>query len=1419
MIRALRYFIKKFYLLCAILLIALAVLVQFGRSFSYLVSDYRVELNGYLSQRLNAQVHIGRINAEWKGLKPLVHLHDIRITSHLNEPVLEVQDAHLRLDILRSLANFRIVWGGMNLHQVDLDFEQTAEGFWRIPGLHLQQQSKQAVRRDVLLDMLLLSRHIEFHQSHLNFRFADGHQINLDSPSLRLENEKDFHRLRLNVNVDEQKNNLSVIVEGRGDPRSPAQLRARGYVEFNDFPTSEPLTAAGALLLPGIDDLQWRSEGSLSARLWFSTRTQGEGFDLVGEVGLQTLSLPVLNRRLELASFRTDISGHWLHNGSWQLALQNISASVNDAQVEGFNLAASATGMGEPIRLQSPVIDVQHWVEVLDDAGAFGDGTLQGVMQALAPRGQLRDVQMTVPLDEPRDWQLQARAEQIGVSAWGGVPALTQVDGYLDVSQSGGYINLDSRNGFSMHFNPTYAEPMEFSQVRGQVAWSLRPDENQIYVNSGPLHFQSADDQNITEQVAGYLWLSIPWQRNSGDIDLYLQLGARDLTAGLYKKYTPALLPSSLLRWLEESIGDDNSGIVNEVGFVYRGTLNTRNPMARSHQLYLDVRNAELDFHSAWPGLTGVNGRLLVADDEVKAQVSDAKIYDSQARDLMIFSRPNPEGEGALLSINGKVQGRAADGLRLLRESALRQYIGENMDQWSLNGEMTAQIDLAVPLGANAGGARQKVNVELADASLVMKNLDIDLQQLSGHISYNDQRGIGSNRLKADLFGEPVRADLSSRNASEGVSQTLIELSGRFDHRTLSVWTKRPELLFLDGKIPYRAKIEILHRKTLSAEETRKTTLAGDTDTLSNSGSEHGDEAVATLVVDTDLEGVAVNLPMPYGKAPEQKRPLQVKLHLNQKTALIDVNYGDLPDTEFDAATGEALDEAPNEAPNKKIPDHAVHALLRFQRDSNELLNANIALANPAVLSPSAQFLVSGYLPGFNLEQWQNVLERYQSYSAQVAPGSDPQAPASPVATVDPDQAPDAAKTNPTHIAGLPFRVDVTLGEHQLGVLTLKQLAINLVPQKDAWSLNLHNSLIAGSIHIPTDKSRPIDINLQYLHLSNDAFGEEVETLEEAFDPRNLPLADVRVAELFYGGKNYGNWSVQLRPIAGGTQFTNIHGIIRGVTVAGVDSSVGKSAEKNGAADTQQQASGAQLIWQKEDTGEQTRFVGQLSAENMADVLQQWGITEFIESQSASYRVDLTWPGAPQRFSIAALKGNMALSLENGSFKRNSGTGGEGLLRLFGLVNFDTLARRLRLDFSDLYKSGLTYDRLQGKVNFDNGNLSFTEPLQVDSPSSRLQMGGNINLINETIDTRLIATLPVAGNLTFLAALATGLPAAAGVYVISKIFQKQVDQATSISYRIRGSWDEPEIKFDRLFESESSLREGMDNGDELKTSP
>src|SRR5690625_7816120 len=88
---------------------------------------------------------------------------------------------------------------------------------------------------------------------------------------------------------------------------------------------------------------------------------------------------------------------------------------------------------------------------------------------------------------------------------------------------------------------------------------------------------------------------------------------------------------------------------------------------------------------------------------------------------------------------------------------------------------------------------------------------------------------------------------------------------------------------------------------------------------------------------------------------------------------------------------------------------------------------------------------------------------------------------------------------------------------------------------------------------------------------------------------------------------------------------------------------------------------------------------------------------------------------------------------------------------------------------------------------------------------SRMMLVERVDLVIETPDARMGDTLPFASNLTFLTALVGGLPAAAGVYLVSKLLERQVDQATSVSYRISGDWDDQKIKFDRLFEGNMRL--------------
>jgi uncharacterized protein (TIGR02099 family) len=1351
--------VKWFYLTFAVIVICVALIVQAGRSFSHLLGNYVPHISRYLSEQLNAKVTIGSLTAEWKGLKPRVDIQQLRITSETGQPIIALSHAHMRLDLLDSFLHARLVWSSLSLNQVEIEFAQTQEGLWRIPGIARQDdKDDQAVQLDALIDMLLLSRQIRFDKSHFTFRFISGDNISLESPSVLMENAGSFHRLSLQVDVNNQPKTLLFVLEAQGDPRNKNNFSSNGFLQLNQFPTSEPIAAVTDLLLKGIS-ADVRSEGSLSSTLWFTSRPGREGFNVVGNLGVQRLRLPLMGRTLALDSFSSEIVGHWLYRGEWRLALQNISANVNQHPIAGFNLAGSVASAKAPFVLQVPALNLDKVNKALLDATFFGDGKLRDAMLTLSPHGELHNITLAIPFQKPSDWQLQANVIQVGNHALHGIPALNKVDGYVQAGQTGGHIDIDSRSGFSMHYLPTYADAMEYQQAKGQVAWWLQPEKNQVYVNSGALHFTNGE-----EKAKGYMWLAFPWTHNTGDIDLYLQIGAQQLNASLYKKYTPAVVPISLLSWLEKSVGDNNTGIAHQGSFIFRGTLNSANKNARVHQLYLDIDQAQLKFHPEWPALENIKGHLLVDDVNVSASVHSATIFESHVTKTSIQVSSNPYGGGALLKVNGAVQGSTSDGLKMLRESMLRRYLGANTDTWTLQGDMKTQVNIAVPLEQHAQGASQQVDIDLASTFFRLGGLNLNIKNIKGRISYNQDAGLSSQALTGSLFDEPVEANLTTQKSKEtSTSQTVVTVKGKVASTPLAKWSQRPELLFLQGKIPYDARVE------LSSQ-------------------------LATVMVRSQLLGVGVSLPAPYGKMPETERDLTFNMSLRDNSTLVNVYY-----------------------------DNQVHALLELEpKNKNKLHNATIALHQQALLSDEPQFLLSGKLESFDLEPWKKVFEQYNYYSEQLNPTLNSvntntfsmldeknNIPAKIKVDAIVKDALTASYATPidtttnTLVAGLPFRAAFLLSHYQVGPLALENLDVQAARTADAWNVQFTNSMILGDIHIANDATKPLEINLEHLHLTRSTFEKNAIELqpnpplgsgdESPLDPSKLPLANINLRELFIDDSNYGNWSLQMRPKKNGVLFDNIHGTIRGITISGIDD----------------QSAGAKLEWQLTGQGVKTHFIGALSATDIADVLRQWQKPDSLESKTALFKADIVWNGAPQDFSFKKFDGDIDLFLESGRFKRTPGVSSDGFLRLMAILNFDSLARRLRLDFSDLYQSGLAYDQINGRVNFERGTMTFKGPLVVKTPSSRLQMAGNLDLDREKINTRLIATLPIAGNFTFFAALVAGLPAAAGIYIASKLFKKQVDQATSVSYRIHGGWDDPQMNFDRLFESEESLRQSV----------
>jgi len=146
-----------------------------------------------------------------------------------------------------------------------------------------------------------------------------------------------------------------------------------------------------------------------------------------------------------------------------------------------------------------------------------------------------------------------------------------------------------------------------------------------------------------------------------------------------------------------------------------------------------------------------------------------------------------------------------------------------------------------------------------------------------------------------------------------------------------------------------------------------------------------------------------------------------------------------------------------------------------------------------------------------------------------------------------------------------------------------------------------------------------------------------------------------------------------------------------------------------------------------------------------------------------------------------------------------TGTSGVDKLHIFGLLNIETITKRLRLDFSDLFDSGVSFDKIKGAVFFNEGLINLNSPVVIDGPSANFTLNGAINVPNKYVDLNMDVSLPIAQNLPTISLL-LGQPALAGaIYLFDKLVGKKIMKFSNLRYNIEGPFDAPVVVADKSF--------------------
>jgi len=453
-------------------------------------------------------------------------------------------------------------------------------------------------------------------------------------------------------------------------------------------------------------------------------------------------------------------------------------------------------------------------------------------------------------------------------------------------------------------------------------------------------------------------------------------------------------------------------------------------------------------------------------------------------------------------------------------------------------------------------------------------------------------------------------------------------------------------------------------------------------------------------VLNSNLRGVALNLPEPLTKAADSEWPLRVTLGVPLLGGSLDLALGDLL-------------RVHGRLPTLKSPFVAEASL--GGKDSGAPL-------------PERGLVVGGTTSALDLSGWLDFANSSGGDNGMLA-GVD------------------------LHTASLrAYERDFGAGQ------------FTLTPTKDGLDLGFRGANIEGGLQVPSANLHKRGITARFAKLYWPESKETDSAEASGQNPAALPALHIQVDDLRLGQANFGATTLESYPVSGGTHFEQV-------------STHSDNVEMRAHGD-----------WTGTATADHSVFSIDFSAHNLGHMLDAFGYAGAVDGGATVAHIEGSWAGAPSMFALARLNGTLKVSVREGRIPDvDPGAG-----RIFGLFNLGALPRRLSLDFGDFFKSGFSFDSIEGLFTLKDGN-AFTSDLTVKGPAADIRVNGRTGLRAKDYEQTMDVTPHVGSTFILGGALVGGPVGAAAGAVLQGIFKGALNEVTRVRYSITGSWEKPTI--------------------------
>jgi uncharacterized protein (TIGR02099 family) len=503
------------------------------------------------------------------------------------------------------------------------------------------------------------------------------------------------------------------------------------------------------------------------------------------------------------------------------------------------------------------------------------------------------------------------------------------------------------------------------------------------------------------------------------------------------------------------------------------------------------------------------------------------------------------------------------------------------------------------------------------------------------------------------------------------------------------------------------------------------------------------DHRASSLQLESDLVGLSSDLPAPFGKPAAQPWPLKVVSRPR-------------------AAAG-PQDRPPGDRLEVRLRDDIALALERDRDPKSERLlirRAGFALgAQPVVRDSGLSVLVRAR--AIDLDAWRAVLgasELEQIERSARAGGS----VAMPL---------------------VPDLVSVVADDVRIAGRDLHEVVVGASRAGGRWRANIASREIDG--HFEWRDARPgepigtLTARFARLELPPGREGEVESVLSTP--PARLPGLDVSAEQLVLGGLPLGRMS--LSATNGGTASRPVWALDRLV--------VAHPAGRLEARGSWALGAGAERLGAGAKVGDErsTGLDFTLSIGDAGRLLAGVGLEDVVRGGTGTLAGAVAWRGSPLAIHYPSLDGRLRLDLGKGAFLKVD----PGAAKLIGVLNMQSLPRRLSGDFRDLFGEGFAFDTIDGQARIERG-IARTDDLRMRGVQAQVTIRGEADIQRETQRLNVEVVPELNAGLASLAFGAMVNPVIGlGSFAAQYVLRKPLQQVLAYDIDVTGSWSEPTV--------------------------